>query len=159
MAKAKGGESAVQDSIRGYLEARGWLVIRFQSGLFVGWFQLEKLKSTIFAILKANRNPVAMLAAFGKIVPTSVGSSTLGRKSFPDLIALKRWGTNGEENGPVDCLLIECKAPGKKPNPEQTQALDALRRVFRLRALYADGLEDGNMPFADYYRRKVDPAA
>jgi len=159
MAKAKGGESAVQDSIRGYLEGRGWLVIRFQSGLFVGWFQLEKLKSTIFAILKANRNPVAMLAAFGKIVPTSVGSSTLGRKSFPDLIALRSRATEGEDFGPIDCIIIECKAKGLKPKPEQGQALDTLRRVFRLRAIYADGLEDGSMPFVDYYRRKLDPDA
>ena len=149
----------MQDSIRAYLEARGWLVIRFQSGLFVGWFQLAQLRDKLLTIIKERRSPAALLEAFKKIVPTSVGSSTLGRKSFPDLIALRSRATEGEDFGPIDCIIIECKAKGLKPKPEQGQALDTLRRVFRLRAIYADGLEDGSMPFVDYYRRKLDPDA
>jgi len=152
------GESAIQESIRAYLEARGWLVIRFETGLFVGWYQLEQLKRSILGVINwTNRNAIAgaVLKAFGRVIPTQIGTSTIGRKGFPDLIALRGSRAADADYAPPECLLIEVKAAGKKPSADQDKALDTLRRVFHLRAIYADGLEDGKQPFADYYRRKI----
>jgi len=157
--KRKTVEGVVLDDVTGFLEARGWLVVRFQSGLFVGYGQVRTFMDKALELLDGFDTikvaKVRLLGLIKKIRPSRIGTTTLGWKGFPDLIAIRH---NGRPDAPhTTTLFIECKRENATPDPDQRMLLEKLRRGFRMRALYTDGLDNGKQPFRDYYQRRVAP--
>lgn len=162
--KRKTGEGAVLDDVSSFLESRGWLVIRFETGLFLGYGTIRQFVDTVVALVKEDFDRPPTMATkialwWKKIRPMRIGTTTLGWKGFPDLIAIRHNRRPGaaEDATTADVLFIECKREGNKPDPEQRMLLDKLRRGYRFRALYTDGLDSGKQPFRDYYKRRVEP--
>ena len=135
--RPKSPEGRVLHDVRDFLEREGWLVVRTETGVFVGL-------------------GVAQLAAkngdLSRLQPRHVGGSTIGGKGFPDLCAMK---------GGFEPLLIEVKAPGKAPDLKQRAAHDKIR-AFGLVVVWTDGLAADDpdpkfsrvkQPFEPWYRR------
>jgi hypothetical protein len=132
---AKETEAVVSEQIREFLALHGWLVLRWQTGLFAGWSQVQSEAA------KAREQGRPFNAR--NLAPTPMGSTPLGRKSFPDLIALR-------PKPEPEILFIETKRTANKPDADQARTLEKLRRLG-FRALYADGLTLGLEPFREWY--------
>lgn len=111
-------ETAVRNAGQKFLEKRGWTVIRYDSGRFVGWGLAVKFKNDIMDWVSGGQR-------FRGTVPCPAlpFPRTIGKKGWPDLIAIR----HNFEHGWDQVLFLEAKQPGKKPTPEQRKVHAELR--------------------------------
>lgn len=127
-------ENQLESQVVSFLQARRWFVEKVHVGVFVPWYSLEAFWKRGQAIAKG------MLAG---------GTVTrLGKKGDPDYRAWR-----GRQSGGVDLFLIECKAPGKKPEPDQIDRMRELRLTGAIVEWFDDFDFGGPHSFLDFYRR------
>ena len=118
-------ENIVTKQIKDFLEARGWNVVRMNSGLF------ERRYGK-----KANQ------PAEGEHKPMV----RIGTKGQADWLAYKR-----AEGQRFYLFHLEIKAPGKKPNPDQLLWMKR-HQATGTPAEWFDGFDTGRRPFVRWFR-------
>ncbi len=108
-------ETAVRNAGQKFLEKRGWTVIRYDSGRFVGWGLAVKFKEDVERWITSSPG----MGTF----PDLPWPRTIGKKGWPDLIAIR----HNFEHGWEQILFLEAKQPGRKPTPEQRNIHAGLR--------------------------------
>lgn len=121
-------ENILESQIKGFLESRGWLLIRQQVGTFV---------------------PYRMLAGKEQINVRAVHPVRIGEKGAADWIAVRPAG-----RGRAEFFFFECKAGGKKPKPEQREWLEKRAAVGLLAAWFDDFSSDWDTSFLPWYRAR-----
>ena len=121
-------ENIVTSQIKGFLETKGFLVIRQQSGLFKQRWGAQKPAGD---------------------APEPDGMVRIGEKGVSDWRAEKPLC---DELHRHLLFYLEMKAPGKTPKPEQMLWLER-RRATGTPADWFDGFDTGRKPFIPWFRK------
>lgn len=138
-------ENIIECQIKTFLEMRGWQCLRLQAGTFAG------LGPLIAALDKG------LLITREMLYRSMV---RIGEKGRADWLAMRPRRATG-----VDSLIempmhqiffFECKAPGKKPQPEQLAWLQAQEQTGTPTAWFDDFEGDWDTSFLPWYRARYE---
>lgn len=140
-------ENQIESQIRGFLASRNWTVTRNHVGSFIP-------TGVVMRLLESGQ-PLTKEILFRSIV-------RVGEKGDPDWRAERVVTVPGHVvgmekvpylMGTVQLMLIECKAPGRKPSPEQRKRIEDLQALGWV-AEYFDDFDEfpGPHSFCSWYR-------
>ena len=124
-------ENILEEQIKGFLEVRGWVLLRQHVRTVVDWHQLAGKDVVKVATLHPSR---------------------IGEKGASDWVAVRP--AEGQPRGFVQLFYFETKAPGKKPNPHQRLYLEKRAACGFLAAWFDDFEGAWDTSFVPWYRAR-----